>query len=206
MLDLDGKTAHKPLEKLKIGDKVYEAFSIYRKSSKVMKGDTNFNDFLSQFTSSFLFSPVSSDYIVEQAEKRKDKSHDGSGLIKRIGYYWYGEKAKDNLFIGSYIPVTITNEASERIITFKTNPYYFDKEFLRSKDTLKEAVISYKLQEAKSNQQSVYANFVQGRTNKVSFSQLSDDTLNAILNNRDSKIPRDRITYNISINTLTMPW
>lgn len=84
----DPKSPHKPIQKLKIGKKTYEAFTVYRKSSKIEKSDSQLaNLFYQIFASSSLFSPTPSEYILEQSKVRKDKNHYGSGTIRDIGYY-----------------------------------------------------------------------------------------------------------------------
>lgn len=107
--------------------------------------------------------------------------------------------------MGSHVPANITKEASEFLINYKRNPHYFDKHFLNSKNTLRDVVYTYKEQEAKSAQQSAYANFVQGRINRVDFQELNEEVLKLILSNNDQKVPRDNVTFTINVNKFSIP-
>ncbi|MBW0594415.1 hypothetical protein HUN03_00579 [Mycoplasmopsis anatis] len=99
---------------------------------------------------SLIFSPAPSDFIKEESKtlnqtfNKNDKEIPlyGYGIIKEIGLYFYGVNGwKQNLYAGPYIPNKNASDTNKLVLT--KNKYYYDKNFVNSKENIERIELKY---------------------------------------------------------------
>ncbi|UUD36983.1 Uncharacterised protein [Mycoplasmopsis californica] len=167
----------------------------------------SFVQYLQTICNDLTFSPAPSAYIKQVAEANKEAEKvDVQGIkdllpkvkgdVKKYGYYWYGNKREETLFVGPYVPDGFNSETN--VETFTQNKFYWDQEWVKSKNSIKKIQDEYKsspINEAEFST-SQYNAFRSGLIDSLSYSILNKSQKDAV----DAGDPKTPIGYSQSLN------
>ncbi|MEE3928601.1 hypothetical protein V2E24_03370 [Mycoplasmopsis ciconiae] len=125
--------------------------------TKDQSKDSLYSPFLELFFANSEFAPLPTEYIeahkdnpvlISQAnmdaaelETIKQKLSQVKGLMKDLGFYWYGTAAQNTLFAGKYFTSGYNPATQELKYSLNTN--YFDKKYTSDQNTIKDFVYKY---------------------------------------------------------------
>lgn len=181
-----------PIEVIDVEGKPTEVFSIF--INKGAEPDSQIYNYVRHYlVNSQELNPAPSEYIAEKNKKLTSKKY-GAGVMKEIGYYWYGEKPEQMLWVSPYIPYSREVIGSSEIVKERKNPHFFDQEWVKNPDNVQH-VITKRQNRGEDYQQVLYANFSQGLLSRVNFANLDKAVSDSIHAGTDPVIKEHMIRY-----------
>ncbi|WP_027334007.1 OppA family ABC transporter substrate-binding lipoprotein [Mycoplasma elephantis] len=169
--------------------------------------NAKFVDYLKTLCNELVFSPAPSQYIKEVAEANneeqtvddndiKEKLKSLTGDVKKYGYYWYGNKREQLLYVSPFIPNGYNSETNTE--TYTQNKYYWDQGWVNSKNSIKKIQNEYKAApiDGKEFNDSQFNAFKAGLIDSISYDSLSQSNKDKV----DAGIPEFPIQYKQSLN------